>query len=333
MMIGDWKRGFMSTWVGFQILLEAEKEGINAKKDATLRSIVVEDSEVAENALKDETTETLKECSQIPASVLERGGDDITVEVDSITFTIRLEDLILLVKEGILQPPSITIRDIKERSKTDQFARVVTSFQVIYFAIHSFGRLISGLSISTSEISAIAFICCAAFIEFFWWKKPLDIRTPTIHSLSQGKRAEFMALLPRLCFNAPEQDLAEKIDLKLFFNRIMNGEDMKKNVVHAVWIGCIFNGIHISAWNYSFPTDIERLLWRLASTGACGLVVIVWVASFLRPKILGLAISVLSCTAYCVCRLYLAVEIFVDLRSAPASIYQSAEWQNTLPGV
>ena len=38
---------------------------------------------------------------------------------------------------------------------------------------------------------------------------------------------------------------------------------MKRNVINAVWIGCIFNGIHVAAWNFSFASKREQLLWQI----------------------------------------------------------------------
>jgi hypothetical protein len=113
----------------------------------------------------------------------------------------------------------------------------------------------------------------------------------------------------------------------------LEGDEMKRNVIHAVWIGCIFNGIHISAWNFSFASEPEQLLWRITSVGACAAVALMWAVTFIRPKVIGLVLAGLSAIFYCICRIYLMVEVFVGLRSVPEALYQSAAWQNALPGV
>jgi hypothetical protein len=262
-----------------------------------------------------------------------KGNDDILELDDGVRFTIRLNHLILLMKADLLPLPNIRIHDLEERSKNDQFARVVTSLQVLYFVVRSFGRLGSNLPISTLEVSTLAFICCAAFIEYFWWNKPLDLRTATVTTLSPDKYVQFISILPRLRFNTPEQDLAEKIDLKLFFERILDRDEMKRNVVHAVWIGCIFNGIHVCAWNFSFASESERFLWQITSVGACGAFALMWAVTFIRPKVVGLVLAGLSAIFYSICRAYLMLEVFVGLRSVSEALYRSAAWQNALPGV
>jgi hypothetical protein len=80
---------------------------------------------------------------------------------------------------------------------------------------------------------------------------------------------------------------------------------MKRNVIHAVWIGCIFNGIHISAWNFSFASEPEQLLWRITSVGACAAVALMWAVTSIRPKVIGLVLAGLSAIFYCICRTYL----------------------------
>ena len=263
------------------------------------------------------------------------GKENVDIlELDNgVRFTIRLNDLILLMEADLLPLPNIRIHDLDERSKNDQFARVVTSLQVLYFVVQFLGRLGSNLPVSTLEVSTLAFICCAAFVEYFWWNKPLDLRSATVTTLSPDKHEQFISILPRLRFNTPEQNLAEKSDFRLFFERILDGDEMKKNVVHFVWIGCIFNGIHVSAWNFSFASDSERLLWQITSVGASVAVALMWAFTFVRPKVLGLALAGLFSVLYCICRAYLMFEVFVGLRSVPEALYRSAEWPNALPGI
>lgn len=249
-----------------------------------------------------------------------------------IRYDIRHDDLILSVQNRLLKSPDVSASELKERSKNDRFAQVITVLQIVYFTSVTFGRVASRLPISPLEVSTLAFVCCAAFVEYFWWHKPLDMRSATVVELDRDKIDEFIAIFPRLAFKMPEQDLAEKIDLKLFFDRILGEDDMKENAKHAVWIGCIFNGIHISAWFFIFPSLVEQRLWQVTSVTACASVGLMWVATFIRWRTLGLVLSSLCAIAYCICRIYLVVEVFAGLRLAPAALYESPGWQNALPG-
>ena len=266
-------------------------------------------------------------------AALEPNSDVLELD-DCVRFTIRLDDLISLLKAGVLATPRIYCYDLDERSKNDLFAQVVTSLQVLYFVVNCCSRLGSNLPISTLEVSTVAFACCAAFVQYFWWYKPLDLRSTTVMALNPCQHARFISLLPSLRFNRSEQDLAEKKrDFKLFFDRILPGGEMNGKVIHGLWIGFVFNGIHVSSWNYSFASETEQLLWRTAGLGACGAIALLWAATFIRPRMAGLLLCSLSTIFYCVCRAYLLVEVFVGLRSVPGGLYQSPAWENALPGI
>lgn len=270
-----------------------------------------------------------------PNHRFDKGNSNFQKLDNGVRYTIRLHDLVLLLKADVFPVPEIRLQDLKERSKNDHFARVVTTLQVLCFVVHSFGRLGSHLPISTLELSTLAYVCCAALIEYLWWNKPLDLRTTTVITLSPDKRLHFLSILRTLQFDTPEQDLAENQigDFKFFFGRALDGDKMRKSAIHAVWIGCIFNGIHVSAWNFSFASDFEQLLWRITSVGACIAFTLTWAVTFLHPKLVGLTLAGLFTLIYSICRVYLILEIFVGLRSVPAALYQSVTWQSILPGV
>lgn len=103
---------------------------------------------------------------------------------------------------------------------------------------------------------------------------------------------------------------------------------MRVRAIHAVWIGCIFNGIHIAAWKYPFPTHTEALLWHIATVGACGAVACMWAASFLPGKRTSILLTSVSVAFYVLCRIFITGEAFCSFRSVPVSMYRSPTWQN-----
>lgn len=135
--------------------------------------------------------------------------------------------MITLLKKEIIPLPDISRQDLQERSKHDQFARFVTFMQVLYFVVHSIGRLGSHLPLSPLEVSTIAFVCCAISIEYFSWGKLLDIRAATILNLPAEKHERFIAILPKLRFHPTEQDLAEEIDAKRFYRHMFEQSEVK----------------------------------------------------------------------------------------------------------
>ena len=245
---------------------------------------------------------------------------------------IYMDDLIILVREKILEPPHVSLQSLEERSKTDNFARFITIIHVGIFIISTIGRLASGLPISLLEVGTLAFVSCAACIEFFWWNKPLDLRTSTVIELVTEKAQEFRNKSEVLPLCPSEQTLGELADYSLFWRRMVEDPHSARRAVHIAWVGCIFNCIHIVAWNASFPTKTECWIWRIASIVAAVTILCQWLVLFMTSHRLAMTLlfAVLS-PIYLAARMYLIVEACIALRNVQKSIYDCPGWQNAMP--
>ena len=113
-----------------------------------------------------------------------------------------------------------------------------------------------------------------------------------------------------------------------------------------------YGAIHVSAWNYFFPTYAEHLLWRLSSVwvtfcAAFWLVVHllayffpfvdrVWVAyNERRLGWAGTGVITLLCilcgVSFIASRAYLVVEAFVSVRIVPEGVYNTPSWAEVFP--
>ena len=251
---------------------------------------------------------------------------------DGTHYVLRSRDLLRMLEEKVLDLPEITEESIYDRSKADIFAKIITGLQALWFTIEKLARLAKHLPLSLLEITTLAFIACSVVLTFFWWNKPLDIQTPTVLSISAEKEASFIRVYPDLVFEVNEQDLAEKLTLKDFWYDL--NKRQKYSAKHALWIGTIFNAIHIAGWNADFPTPTERLMWRICSICASGSLVAFCVALFLPNEDLRLAIAYgLLAPVYCVCRLFLVVESLIELRSLPIKVYSEIPWEEFIPHI
>jgi hypothetical protein len=262
-----------------------------------------------------------------------KNGDIIELD-DGLRFTIRLDNLILLTKADLLSAPDISTHDLEERNKNDRLARFITYLQLLHFCFQFFSRLGFNLPISTLELSTMAFICPAALVEYLWWDKPLEMRTATIAKLDSNKNGAFICAVSKLQFRDLEQDLAEwgKGDFVLFFNRIREsytGAQLGFGILTTVLV----DGINFAAWNNSFPSETEQLLWRTMSASTCGTMIMLWIGLNIPVKSIRLGICSLSTMLYCICRIYLMISIFVGLRAVPEALYQTVPWLSTLLGI
>ena len=172
----------------------------------------------------------------------------------------------------------------------------------------------------------------AAVIAFFWWHKPLDLRSMTTITIPMDKERSFLDIFDRLEFSCTEQELAEQINAKSFFNKAHESEAIRSGGIHLVWIGCLFNGIHVVARNSSFATLVEKMMWRACSNAGCISLIISYLFMFIPSQALSLALNVgLIAPVYITVRIFLVVEVLVGLRCLPGEVYQEVDWSNFLP--
>ena len=70
--------------------------------------------------------------------------------------------------------------EIRDRSKADWFAKGLVLVQVMWLILQCISRRAAGYPLSLLEFHTLVHAACALFMYFVWFKKPLDIRQPTM---------------------------------------------------------------------------------------------------------------------------------------------------------
>lgn len=86
-----------------------------------------------------------------PRFQVSRTGTTLEVN-EGVQYIIRSRDLRILVEQKIIQLPEIPKPNIDERSKSDAFARCITTIQVLWFATEKIARLAANLPIALLEL-------------------------------------------------------------------------------------------------------------------------------------------------------------------------------------
>jgi hypothetical protein len=111
----------------------------------------------------------------------------------------------------------------------------------------------------------------------------------------------------------------------------------------------VYGGIHLTAWDLEFPSDMERLMWKIACldiiTTMIGIVGISYVFILIKNRwfhpsnamdlvgeIVALCMLV-SLVIYALCRMFLVVESFISLRKVPIGVYWTPSWLQMIPHV
>ena len=98
-----------------------------------------------------------------------------------------------------------------------------------------------------------------------------------------------------------------------------------------------FSALHLAAWNWTFPSTVEKSLWRsaaLTATIACGPMAILLPLMENIPKkrqhyvVYGFLYPLAA--LYLVSRITLMCQIFLCFRAMPNDVYKSIQWTTFL---
>ncbi|CZR56192.1 uncharacterized protein PAC_06080 [Phialocephala subalpina] len=223
-------------------------------------------------------------------------------------------------KQGILQRlPFVTMEEIKDKNKTDGFSRAVAMFQILWMAVQTIARKTRGIPISQLEVAVLAFAVYAIIIYGFNTDKPKGVGMPT--TLLRYK--SLIAFFKRILFGKSwERRLDHPVPNSYSRGSAGDTRDFTGNFEGIVFGGLVFGAIHVAAWNFTFPTKTEQILWRVASLWCTVSALAFWFIYNLpffswRLWKLVRAVSmpsiVLIIVLYILARLFLIVEIFRTL--------------------
>jgi hypothetical protein len=310
---------------------------------------------------------------------------------DYPSFPVNAHQVHYLVTHGFVDFPNVHRDDIQDKNKADAFVRILSSIQVFWFALQCIGRAAQHLSVSMLELDVVAIVLCTFPTFFFWFHKPLDVDTPvTLHLEGSFQLRDVLALadpdvakqpfkLTPLDFVNPPPDPYQILDPIMWaFEHLFRLGDNSKHVpitrfkntarmnpgkvTISEWLVSTaltlsFIGIHFVAWNFDFPTLLERdlsrgacftllgvgfsfgnlwilMIWQLPSLCRwAGIPQVVTVTEFIDQvhPFFQYLLTVTHIGAYGIARTFIIVEGFAGLRALPASSFRSVEWSDLFP--
>jgi hypothetical protein len=218
-------------------------------------------------------------------------------DLKTTTFPVDCEQLLYLVQHGYMAAlPAISEDDISDRNKTDELGRAVAFLQTLWFTINIFGRISQGLYITTIELTTMAFVFLMTCCSICWWRKPMDISRPMVLSVEEDlsdvlssigldsssrgfgrtplsflNRQEWypsrfwfyyiqilrkIKFLPSQTHKQTEADHFQSVEFPV--------PDLKWELA-VCWMVPSYCAIFMAGWNFTYPTPIERTLWRISA--------------------------------------------------------------------
>lgn len=195
--------------------------------------------------------------------------------------------------DGIKESPRLSEEEILNKSKTDLFVKGIAVLQISELILSLITRAARHLAVSQLEIITVAFAVCAVVTYCFSWNKPQEVKTATTilipRCLSDKEERDIMALQPEELLVLLAGAATEIKDAQ--FDRIYNGcIELSDSIVQpvSVWLTLavmVFGAIHLAAWNFVFPSNAERIMWRVSSTAITGFPLFSLLNSVLSSKL------------------------------------------------
>lgn len=313
------------------------------------------------------------------------GGVRIKLEDDE--FPVTSKHIYVLHKLGLIKLDAITPAAIEDRSKADGVAKIFTIVQTSWFLLACLARLIQHISITSLELSTIAFVVCTIGTNIMWWSKPKDVIVPIVLNIDYTLEGMLEKFGPQILDAKSEaanwkwsplekfDDLRPNffVDVGQYLPRPFSPaqgsfevsqqgqkvrfrndrlppfeRDWLLNLFLGV-LSLLFGAVYIAGWNISFPTNVERILWRVCTLMMLSLVAAFWIVDAgvdlhqrkKIKKVLGnekvaltpvkMALYAIISMVYVAIRLYILIEPFVCLRSLPPNAFKTVEWSSFIP--
>lgn len=254
-------------------------------------------------------------------------------------FRPSIQHFLNLARSGQVTIPELSKDEIEDRSKADWMVKTLAIVQVSWFALGLLGRAVRHLPVTTLELFTVIIIFYTVATYVCWWHKPKDVNRPFRFATSVSFEKLSCSLESELyrCFRAPGKRVALD-DMNLV--NPMNPRPMTQVWGSFLLVTSWLGPLHALAWNYHFPTEVERLIWRIAAI-VCSVLPCVSLPIVhpwgqkrlggLGTKITGFAFT--TCLAvYVLLRWYLLTESLVSIRSVPVGVYEVVRWSSVRPG-
>jgi hypothetical protein len=223
---------------------------------------------------------------------------------DYPTIAITTRQFSYLRCKGVTEAtPIIPEEEIEDRSKTDYFTKDFAVVQISWLILSLVGRAARHLTISQLEILTVTFAICAIATYGFTWNKPQDVNTAImIHvsrPLNNRETVRIVDLHPKALFDI-FAGIMDVPDILGSITHIPNGNiELSEGYLQPIslWLTTsvmLFGAIHLSAWNFSFPSSAERTLWRIGSIAITMLPVLTLINSLISSVSYGMREEVRS---------------------------------------
>jgi hypothetical protein len=243
-------------------------------------------------------------------------------------------------KLGIIEKlPRITEDQIDDLNKGDVFLKVLAVVQIMWLCIQLITRLSRRLPTTQLEVVTLAFAVTSIITYALFYSRPKDVQTVReVYAIRDPTPAE----LARLATLGPDTMLNSRSDISIPNTSTHSRTENHLSACAAAML-VVFGGIHLLAWNYEFPTPVERRLWQasaivtLAAFPLIGILAVIgeniWFSSHYNSFVLAVGPLVIILIAlFIAARAFILVEVVRSLAFQPPETFRTT-WAANVPHV
>src|SRR3569833_2350970 len=164
--------------------------------------------------------------------------------------------------------------DIEDKSKADWLLKAIAVTQITWLIMNVWARAITNVPVTQLEIATVAFSLMAIATYASCWWKPKDVGQPTLltrlpMTFAADNRRCSQSFVNHLLFPSKSGTTPLDFELPRISNDTIWLEGEPPMPVVMLWLmalsSIVFGGLHCLAWNFEFPSEVELVLWRVAS--------------------------------------------------------------------
>lgn len=247
--------------------------------------------------------------------------------------------------------PDIPMEEIADKSKGDGLVKAIAVGQILWTILQVIVRAARRLPVSPLEIAVVGFAVCAVIIYGLHWNKPQRVyATKTILEIDGEIAPEMLKSLEGTfdgenvlanVFHLPKQPSLPGSPISINSTNDDASDGGVASFCGSLIGAAVFGGVHVIAWDFAFPTRVERIFWRCASVYTTAfpvaIVLIMTLADTLDDIIpwferVWKGCVILLNSLYVAARLVILVEIFRTLCFLPPGSYVST-WTSNIPHI
>ncbi|KAI0062751.1 hypothetical protein BV25DRAFT_1915879 [Artomyces pyxidatus] len=239
----------------------------------------------------------------------------------------------------------------------DSLSKALAVVQTLWFIVQCIARCAQGLPITQLEVMTLAYTVITVAMYAAWWAKPQNVSCPVRVAVKDIPKPEE----PREVEQWSERmfsmiggwqdtfvDLRKEPCVPTFYGGSTKegSNDVYADVI-ALGAAMVFGVVHCVAWNYTFPSSAEELIWRISS------IAIITIPGALMFFVTGIAMDIedsnrtvvfaffvvaaafvvflLSGPTYVAARIFFFALSSSTLRSLPPPAYQAVQWTLLIP--